>query len=257
MTSPLPLRSARAAFSFLTRIPVGGDPYSEMEWRWASGWFPVVGAAIGMGMAFGYLLLMPAGSVTAALGALALGMVLTGAFHEDGLADSADALGGAATRPRLFEILKDSRIGTYGAAALVISIALRASLLSRLGTEAPLALILSQTISRCPPVWLMGLLPYVTAEAQARSKPVMRAGWPQAVLATIWAAAMVVVASGAGLLEPMRALALVPAMGLIAAILASWFRARAGGITGDFLGATQQLCEILSLLIFAWGSGAE
>ncbi len=92
MTSPL--RAARAAFVFLTRIPVGGFPYSPAEWRWAPAYFPLVGAFVGA-LAGGVLEgLRPLGVTAAAYAALAVMLLVTGALHEDGLADTSDALGG-------------------------------------------------------------------------------------------------------------------------------------------------------------------
>jgi adenosylcobinamide-GDP ribazoletransferase len=171
--------------------------------------------------------------------------LLTGAFHEDGLADTADALGGAYDRDRLFAILKDSRIGSFGAAALVMSLVLRVCLLARLGPAAPLALVMVGAASRVPPVWLMAALPYVTT-GDARSRPLTRGGAAQAVMATALAAGLLGAVHTA--LSPVAVLAMV-AVSLAAVLLCGWrFHARAGGITGDFLGATQQVSEAGLLL---------
>jgi adenosylcobinamide-GDP ribazoletransferase len=251
--APPPVRGARAALAFLTRIPVGGFPYREADWRWAAAWFPAVGALVGGAAALAFHLGRRAGPLAAAVLALVATLLLTGAFHEDGLADTADALGGAlpGERQRLFEILKDSRIGAYGAAALVVSLLLRAALLARLDGAAGLALVVAGAWSRAAPVWLMVALPYVTPEAHRRSKPLLDAGPAQAVGAT--AAAVLVsalaVATGGLPLGGAGALFLVAAS---VAAGAGWrFHARAGGITGDFLGATQQLCECALLLALA------
>jgi adenosylcobinamide-GDP ribazoletransferase len=239
------VRGLRAAVVFLTRVPAGGFPYREAEWRWAPAWFPVVGG--GVGAVAGGVAWLAAGAGPLVAGALAViaSLLVTGAFHEDGLADTADALGGAYDRERLFAILKDSRIGSFGGAALVMSLVLRVALLARLGPAAPLALVLAGAASRVPPVWLMAALPYVSG-SEARSRPVTRAGPAQAAVATALAALMLGGAHAA--LSPVAGLAMV-AVSLGAAMLCGWrFQARAGGITGDFLGATQQVCEAALLL---------
>ena len=102
------LRGFRAACLFLTRVPVAGGPYSDAEWRWSSGWFPAVGALIGLPMALVFYALLPLGAVFASVVVVSATMLLTGGFHEDGLADTADAMGGSFDRDRLFIILKDS-----------------------------------------------------------------------------------------------------------------------------------------------------
>jgi adenosylcobinamide-GDP ribazoletransferase len=98
----------------------------------------------------------------ATVAALAL---VTGAFHEDGLADTADALGGAFDREKLFAILKDSRIGSFGATALILVLLLRIAALAKLGPMAAGGLLLGQTLSRTTPVWMMAALPYATPAA--------------------------------------------------------------------------------------------
>ena len=242
------VRALRAAVVFLTRIPVGGFPYRDAEWRWAAAWFPLVGALVGALAAAAAWLGAGAGPLVAAALAVITSLLVTGAFHEDGLADTADALGGAYDREKLFAILKDSRIGSFGAAALTMSLVLRVALLARLGPSAPLALILVGAVSRVPPVWLMAALPYVSGDA-ARSRPVARGGPVQAVVATLVAAVALALAQRA--LSLVAVLAMV-AVSMAAAMVCGWrFHVRAGGITGDFLGATQQVCECALLLALA------
>ena len=132
MTAPAPLRGLRAAFVFLTRVPVGGFPYTDDEWRWAAAHFPLVGALLGVVVGAVDHVLLPLGELAAALGAIGASLFLAGALHEDGLADTSDALGGAFDRDKILAILKDSRVGTFGACALVLSIVGRAALLARL-----------------------------------------------------------------------------------------------------------------------------
>ena len=193
------LRGARAAFVFLTRLPVGGFPYTREEWRWASAWFPFVGLVLGALCAAVWALVAPLGPWVAAMTVLVVSILLTGAFHEDGLADTADALGGAYDREKVFVILKDSRIGAFGALALVISIAFRLVLLAGLGSAAPVALVLAHSLARVGPVWLMVALPYVSGEG-ARNRQVARAGTSQAVMATVGGGRV----GGAGWRRPSR-----------------------------------------------------
>ncbi|CAN97078.1 probable cobalamin synthase [Sorangium cellulosum So ce56] len=250
MTMPPVLRGARAAATFLTRVPVGGFPYAEADWRWASAWFPFVGAALGAAQAAVWLLVDRSGALVAASVTVALGLLLTGAFHEDGLADTADALGGAFDRARIFEILKDSRIGAFGAAALIVVLVLRVALLARLDAAAPVALVLTQCLSRTPPIWLMVALPYVT-QSGSRSRPVAQAALPQALLGSFWPALALAAAHAAGALTAAEAAGMLVAAASAAAICGLRFRARAGGLTGDFLGATQQIAECAALLALA------
>ncbi|WP_437525138.1 adenosylcobinamide-GDP ribazoletransferase [Sorangium sp. So ce726] len=250
MTMPPVLRGARAAATFLTRVPVGGFPYAEADWRWASAWFPFVGAALGAAQAAVWLLVDRGGALVAASVTVALGLLLTGAFHEDGLADTADALGGALDRARIFEILKDSRIGAFGAAALIVVLVLRVALLARLDAAAPVALVLTQCLSRTPPIWLMVTLPYVT-QSGSRSRPVAQASLPQALLGSLWPALLFAAAHAAGVLTAAEAAGMLVAAAAAAAICGLRFRARAGGLTGDFLGAAQQIAECAALLALA------
>jgi adenosylcobinamide-GDP ribazoletransferase len=248
------LRAGRGAITFLTRLPVGGYPYSDTEWRWTSAWFPAVGALLGLTYAGVWEATRAAGPFVAAVLVVTAALLVTGAFHEDGLADTADALGGGYERARVLEILKDSRIGAFGAAALVVGLLLRVALLVRLGASAPVALVLGECLSRAPSVWLMVALPYVTADGVAKSKLVTRASAAQAVAATVWPLALAIAAAWLGWL-PGRALAALALVTPAVAIVCGWrFRARVGGLTGDFLGATQQveLCAIwLTLVLVA------
>ncbi|MCU0683088.1 MAG: adenosylcobinamide-GDP ribazoletransferase [Polyangiaceae bacterium] len=252
MTLPPPLRGLRAAFVFLTRIPVGGFPYRPDDFRWAAAYFPVVGACVGA-LAGGVAVLMrPAGPWPAALLALGASMLLTGAFHEDGLADTADALGGAFDREKLFAILKDSRVGSFGAAALFVVLALRAALLARLIDDAVLACVLAGALARTPPVIMMAALPYVTNDAASRSRQLTRGGARPAIGA-LGFATLVLAAAWSWGVSPARLGALVVALAALSALCVWRFVVRAGGLTGDFLGATEQLGECVVGLVLVWG----
>jgi adenosylcobinamide-GDP ribazoletransferase len=231
---------------FLTRVPLGGFPYRDADWRWAAAWFPLVGAAVGALAGGVYIVGQHAGALVAAVLAVLTGLLVTGALHEDGLADTADALGGGRDRERVLAILKDSRIGTYGGAALVMSLLLRVVLLARLDGAAPLALVAVAAWSRAAPVWLMATLPYVTAPESSRSRPLVDVRVTQAVLATVAAAIVTALAL------PVRSAIGFAVLSAALTLGSGWrFRSRIGGITGDFLGATQQVCECGLLLWLA------
>lgn len=245
--TPPSLRGARAAFVFMTRLPVGGFPYSPEDFSWAPAYFPLVGAAVGGLAAFVHRSLLPLGAGVAAVLALCTTALATGAFHEDGLADTFDALGGSHGRDRIFEILKDSRVGAFGATVLAFSLLLRASLLTELGGRAPLALVLSHTVARTGPVWLMSALPYVSGTGAKGAAVARGSGASRSVIAT----AVMLVVAGASLeagATPGSVCCGVLGAVLVTALSGVWYRARAGGVTGDFLGATEQMAEVAVLL---------
>jgi adenosylcobinamide-GDP ribazoletransferase len=244
------LRGARAALVFLTRVPVGGFPYTKDEWRWSSAWFPAVGALVGAASAGVWLLLEPAGVWVAAAFAVTASMLLTGGLHEDGLADTADALGGGADRDAVLHILKDPRVGSFGALALVVSVLLRVALVASLAGTAPIALVLAHTLARVGPVWLMVALLYVTGDG-AKSRDVTRARTPQGAVATALGALALATAVSFGVTTAAGAARLVVALATLTIFLAWRFRARVGGVTGDFLGATEQVGEVAVLTVLA------
>ncbi len=258
MTFPPPLRGCRAAFVFMTRIPVGGFPYRQEDWSWASAHFPFVGCVVGALGAGVLIFSQPFGGFLSACLTILSTILLTGAFHEDGLADTADALGGAHDPQRVHEILKDSRLGSYGVTALCFSILLRIASLAPHGATAALLLPWIHSLSRLGPVWLMRLLPYVSG-SQAKSSALddrarrsAQEKWPlRELVATLW---IVLAASLAGLVgAPWGLLAAQLVICALATVWAGWsFHRRAGGWTGDFLGALQQICEIGCLLAAAW-----
>ena len=151
------------AVGFLTRIPMPVKiDYSQSLMNRSSLYFPLVGLLLGglYGALFAGLAVFWSLPVCIGL-VLAFHLWITGAFHEDGLADSMDALGGGYTVARRLEIMKDSRIGTYGAVALIMALGLKGLLLAD-ANPVWLALLLSPVISRLTPLWLMRFLPYVT-----------------------------------------------------------------------------------------------
>lgn len=252
------LRLFFVALQFLTRLPVPGWVGYEPEWlNRAVRHFPLVGAVVGTAgasVAMAAHLAWP--PYAAAALAVSATLWLTVAFHEDGLADTFDALLGAAPRDKALAIMKDSRIGTYGAAALAMSLLLRVLLLGELLAHdrwvAAWALVVSHVGGRACAVGLMALLPYAGDEAHAKAKPLARnvSGADAA-----WAVAIGVVALAAGSFGSQSPLAVMglAAAGLVLLCLAfrAWLTQRLGGYTGDTLGACEQIGEIVVLMAFA------
>jgi adenosylcobinamide-GDP ribazoletransferase len=243
------LAELAAAFALLTRLPVHRLALPRVtvpsEAVWA---YPVVGAAVGaIGGAVYWithsLSCPPALAAICALVAMILG---TGALHEDGLADFADALGGRTREARL-AIMKDSRLGTYGALALGLMLALKIAALASLPLPiAVAALIAAHGVGRLGAVALMAALPYAgNPEATKITYTTERLHVSEMTLAS----AFVLIA-----IAPLLVLAPSPTiLGLLLAIavtigLACLARALLGGYTGDVLGATEQLCATALLL---------
>ena len=251
---PAVVRGLRAAFALGTRLPVGGFPYRREDWAWALAHLPLVGFVLGSALALAFRALLPLGRLSAAILTLAVSLVATGALHEDGLADTSDALGGATTRDQVLVILKDSRIGTYGAAALLVSIGARAALLAELGPAAWWALPLSFAGARIGPVWLVYALPYVTDPDRAKNRDVVSAGLVHALSATIWFLVFAIAAARVGdSAGVVRLLVLGVSLATVTVLSGYQYRRRAGGVTGDFLGATEQIGEIAALAVLAYG----
>jgi adenosylcobinamide-GDP ribazoletransferase len=243
------------ALQFLTRLPVR---LTRFEPAWLNDCvrhFPLVGALVG---AAGAAVLWGAAQVwpawIAALLALATTVALTGGFHEDGLADTFDALGGVVPREKALLIMKDSRIGSYGALALGLSLLLRAALLAVLATRplagAVAALLASHAFARAAAVGVMVSLPYGGDAEHAKAKPLALAVAPRNfAIALGWCALLAAALAAWGLPWP-RLLLAVAAAALAAVAMRQWLRRRLGGYTGDGLGATEQLAEIAVLLAF-------
>lgn len=255
MNAPAPLRGARAAFVFLTRLPVGGFPYRSEDWAWSTAHFPLVGAVLGVFLGGIHRLLWPLGPTLDAVLVLAASMLLTGGFHEDGLADTSDALGGGFDREKILAILKDSRVGVFGASAVVFSIVARVAALSALGRDAPWLLPIVGCGARVGPIWQMLALPYATPPSASRSRDVVVARPVQAWVATSWFVLVCALEVQARLLSPMRAVAVAGVMAAVTLVSGWRYARRLGGITGDFLGATEQLCEIGAYAALVWGHG--
>jgi adenosylcobinamide-GDP ribazoletransferase len=241
------VRSVRAAFAFMTRIPVGGFPYSPADWAWAPAHFPLVGLVIGGVTAAACQATQGLGAWVAATVAIAVSAWLTGALHEDGLADTFDALGGSVAPERALAILKDSRIGTYGTLALVLATLLRVGALAELGARGVTTLLLAHVLARTAPVWLILWMPYVSGTASKSAMLVTGRRTAHAVVATGWATLACLACWNLGASTVAVAVAILSVL-LVGLALGVWFHRRVGGLTGDFLGATEQMSEAAVLL---------
>jgi adenosylcobinamide-GDP ribazoletransferase len=241
------LRLALIALQFLTRVPVPAAVGYEDAWLHASArHFPLVGAVVG---AIGASVLLAASLVwpwpVAVLLSIVATLIVTGAFHEDGLADTFDGLGGAVSRERALVIMKDSRLGTYGAVALLAVLALKAATLISLAAEAAAALVLAHTASRALPVLLIRALPYGGDAESAKAKPLaQRVSLAGVVVACAWVVAVALLLVAVGALPASRVALALGAACTVAWAMARWLRRRLQGFTGDTLGAAQQLGEV-------------
>jgi adenosylcobinamide-GDP ribazoletransferase len=247
------LRLMLAAIQYFTRLPVPSwVGHSASQLQGTARYFSLVGVLVGGVGALAFWassLLFPA--PLPAILSTAVTIFLTGAFHEDGLADTFDGLGGGATRERALEIMKDSRIGTFGVTVLVLTLAIKIAALNALPVALALfILIAGHAFSRACAVSLLFVSNYVGNAEQSRARPVaqkMRGG-EFAIAATIgaiplfWCGAHGVAGAAVAL--------------LVLSVLARWFIRRLGGFTGDTLGATQQLTEIAFYLgvLASWNS---
>ncbi|MCU1366291.1 MAG: cobS [Ilumatobacteraceae bacterium] len=244
------MRNLRAAIIFLTRIPVGlggkSDGAEPPSLTAAVPWFPVVGALVGAavgGTAAGLLHIRP--PFVAAGVAVVLGVLITGAFHEDGLADVADAFAGGWTEADRLRILKDPLHGSYGVAALCSSIVIRIVCVGSLGVQPAVAfavVVAAHALGRTAAVVLMS----TTATARPDGLGADYARTLSRRRASVGAAAGVAVAAiVTGWWVGPFALAAI-----VAIVIVGWLAKRKiGGVTGDVLGTVEQVAECLVLIV--------
>ena len=264
------IRHFLLALQFFTRIPVTGRladwvGYSPAMLRASAAHFPGIGVVIGGAAAavFALLLVLLPDTPFTPLVAAALSTVatvwLTGGFHEDGLADVADGLGGSYDRDRALEIMKDSRVGAFGAMALVLALLCKVALLALLGSvevmadadDPPVfsgwyvcaALWLGHVVSRTLPLIMIRLLPHVGDSATSKSKPLAdQISMGGLGVAFLWCFGAVALARP--VFDAIN-LAIACSLSVLALLaLLRFFRRRLQGFTGDCLGTVQQVCEI-------------
>lgn len=246
--APVHWHDIPAAAGLLTRVPVRVNTALAMQRGARAAWaYPIVGLKIAIALAaLGYVALWVGVSpaITAAL-LITLSASLTGAMHEDGLADSADGLWGGWTREKRLAIMKDSRTGAYGVLALILSILIRwTALTTILVTDHwTAALICIGMLSRAAMVAVMTGLPQArdTGLSQSVGRPTPLTAW----------LAIGVAVFGSTIALGLTAATLLIIAGLITSIWAGIAHQKIGGQTGDILGATQQLTEIALLITLA------
>jgi len=239
------IRSLRAAVSFLTVLPVANVDGSPGE-RLGRAYFPAIGAFIGLaaGAVFAAL-----SSVTtpllAAAGGVAVLSVLTGAMHLDGLADSADGLLGGGDVTRRLEKMRDPRLGSFGVTAIVVVLLLEVAAISAMSPARGLAaLVVAGALSRLATLSVVTFVPYVrpsglgvaASEARHRGTDFAFGAATAAIVCAI---------------DWRRAAIALPLVGLTALGISTLARRRVGGATGDVCGATAELCQLATLLVFA------
>ncbi|MDR0213513.1 MAG: adenosylcobinamide-GDP ribazoletransferase [Comamonas sp.] len=262
------LRHYLLAVQFFSRIPIHGRLAAWVGWspemqRTSAAHLPGVGWLVGLWAAALVALMQwltltsPWTPLLAAVISTAGTLWLTGGFHEDGLADVADGLGGLVPPERALEIMKDSRLGSYGVMALLMALLIKVTLIAVLITSVatfwgpvPVMVLLccAHVLSRFAPLLLMHTLPHVGLAAASKTLNIAgkQLGWRGLITGAIWCLPAL------GLLWWLGTWALIAKIVLACAIvtwlLQRWFRKRLGGMTGDCLGACQQLNELAILL---------
>lgn len=242
-----------AAIQFLTRVPVPTPSYRADSFARSVKFFPVVGLLVGASAALVHLLLVPHfRRIVVACIVLAFLVLMTGLIHEDGLADAADGFGGGWNREKVLLIMRDSRVGNYGAAALTLSFLSRIHLLSSL----PLALVPQYLIAtRVLGQWTTLPLSFYLSPARAKSEDGLDGqGARIARITSLGSLIAGTVFSFAVVIALLRARASFAIGVAIVVTLVSglYFQRRIGGVTGDCFGAANQIAEVAVYLCGAW-----
>ena len=247
------------AVMFYTRLPCPAWVSHDAELlNRATVYFPLIGwlvGAVAAGVYWSAAQLWP--PVIAVLLSTAASVLLTGAFHEDGLADVCDGFGGGWTRARILDIMKDSRVGTYGLVGLGLALGTKMAALSgaaagpgRWGLSVPVLLAVAHPLSRLTALLFVRTLPYAREDLNdGKAKPVAQSmpNGRLAVAALLGLAPLLALAAWQR--QPTLLLVLLPLL-VLHVVLGRWFRRWLGGYTGDCLGATQQLAEVLVYVFF-------
>jgi adenosylcobinamide-GDP ribazoletransferase len=231
---------------FLTRLPVSRRlRWSEQALAHSVVYFPLVGLVVGLLCALTYYLTVALWTTElAAVFTVAAAILITGAFHEDGLADSADGIGGAFDIDRKLAIMRDSRIGTYGGVALILVVMAKVFAVIAIDeSEIGIALITAHCIARWTPLPLIAFSRYLREEGTG--KPFAASvSLMQLTKATLLALiVMLLLANGFGVV-------VLGAAALFTALAFLYLKKKLGGITGDTLGAVNSLTELLVYLLF-------
>ncbi len=238
----------RTALSFLTRLPGGQHPEDGSQLTASVPWFGVVGVVVGaLGAATFWLTSqLEIGTALPAVAALTVTALATGGFHEDGLADSFDALAGGWTVEDRLRILKDSRHGTFGVLALVLVTAWKFAALQALdAVDGALAILVAHTLGRSVAVAVMGTFPSARRDGLGADYTRDLRPLPAALGTTVG------VVAAAAVYGPWAPIVVVPALAG-GACVGWWARRKIHGVTGDLLGAAEQVGEVATLVGAVW-----
>jgi adenosylcobinamide-GDP ribazoletransferase len=236
------------AFQFLTRIPMPSIAFETDSLSRAIKFFPLVGLVVGSGAVLVQkILISHLGRPLVALVVLLYLVLITGCLHEDGLADTADGFGGGWTKDQILLILKDSRIGSYGATALTLSLLARYLLLASLPIEHFAAYVISaHVLCRWSSLPLSYFLAPARKEGGQGARIAKLTSLPSLIFGSAFSFAVVVFALRWSAVAPLL-------IGVLAVASSAWFYARnVGGVTGDCFGATNQLTEVAVYLCGVW-----
>lgn len=235
------------ALMFFTRIPVPGTlPYSKELLNQALRYFPLVGGIVGgIGAGVLWLALQVFPLELAVLLSMVATIFVTGAFHEDGFADFCDGYGGGLSKEKILEIMKDSRLGAYGAIGMVSILAVKFTASINIPIHYIFTiLIAAHIVSRCIPVFLVFTTPYIREDAFSKAKPI-----GNSISARSLAIALLTGLIPFVFLEWTLTIIVVAALTVTFVLFRSYILKRTGGYSGDVLGALQQLCEVVIYLI--------
>jgi adenosylcobinamide-GDP ribazoletransferase len=237
-----------AAFQFLTRIPMPSIAFEADSLSRATKFFPLVGLVVGSGaVLLQKLLMFHVSRPLVALIVLLYLVLITGCLHEDGLADTADGFGGGRTRDQILAILKDSRIGSYGATALVLSLMARYLLLASLPLEHFAGYVISShVLCRWSSLPLSYFLPPAREQDSQGARIAKLTSLASLIFGSVFSVAVVAFALRRSAVAPVSVVILIVA-------LSGWlYGKKLGGVTGDCFGATNQLTEIAVYFCGVW-----
>jgi adenosylcobinamide-GDP ribazoletransferase len=243
-----PLEDLALAMQFMTRVPIRFRGLDPARLNRASAWFPLVGLFVGgLGAVCYKLLVLHLGRSLSGAAVVLLMVLVTGGLHEDGLADCADAFGGGWTREDRLRILKDSRIGSFGAIALILSLGARILLLATLPAGSVLNYLISaQVLARWTPLPLCASLQPARGPDGQAGRIAGKTSWFAVAFGSVLALAPVCYLLRLAVWQPVLATLAV------AVVSGMYYQRRIGGVTGDCMGATIQLSEIAVYLCGAW-----
>jgi adenosylcobinamide-GDP ribazoletransferase len=240
-------RILQAAFVMFTRLPLPSGRLQAVHFQQAHYFLPLIGLVVGLGMVLVYQLanyyLLPG---TAVFIALMSGILFTGALHEDGFADCCDGFGAGQTRENIIEIMKDSRLGSFGVLGLIGLIGFKMALLNDIPAMLHIhALISMSVVARIVPIIIMGLLPYMPGAASKMTAP-MPIRFIPLCISIVFALLCV------QLLHSWQFVLVLGFSALLLGFFCSWyFQRKLQGYNGDCLGASEQIAECYVLLLLA------